>query len=375
MEPPAQSRPPRRSGEPWVASLLQRIAADIPLIVDPEERAGLFLGVASVHHVSREPDLAESHTDRAQECARLVAPDNITPLLWPRLVDARLRHNQRARARETARAGAIAARQVPDPDTCWWMAGTLVERLTALGDQDTAHPLRQWLAETQPQRHAGPDGHQLAARIALAAKDPSTALLHAVRLPRTQRVAVFVAASTQLRSQGNRDRGERSLRDAWEQARSHSDPDQRGVDQARVLEEMVRQGRTIDALRWAKTPGLKRTVVDAALATPQRKIGLANNPAATPNLVYAWSAEGKRDKAHAAHREVLARHGWFLDDDPVRMLAARAVAEERAGNPTGAEGLVADALAWVEQARGMGRQTRLRIALAEALRTGGWRIG
>ncbi|MFY7951701.1 MAG: hypothetical protein ACOVT5_04285 [Armatimonadaceae bacterium] len=354
--------------------LRQRIAGALPAVDDPEQASVLHLDFSGVYCAANDLGNAEKVVDNAVRLARTVAPADLTPLLWPRLVDCRIRHKNRAGARATAVGALPFLIAIPDPDTRWWALATLAERLATLRDTASVSTITATLRRSDPDRYRRTEGQLLRTQIALASGEYMDALRLSRKLPPDQRASIQVSAATGLYRQG-RSGTARALMDGfWAAARRQRNPGLRLLDETVILEGMVRQGRAGDALRMAAIPLLRDAVLEAMLTAGLVRAALKANPSPSPSVVIAWAGEGQRQAAERIHKIVLKEHKWFLDDDPVRMLAARARAAAKAGDSDGGRRLFEDAEAVVEAAKGEAKQTRLRIALAEALQTGGWHL-
>ncbi|MFM7322859.1 MAG: hypothetical protein ACKO5K_15265 [Armatimonadota bacterium] len=143
-----------------------------------------------------------------------------------------------------------------------------------------------------------------------------------------------------------------------------------------VLRQAVRQGAVTDAVRRAgPNAALRRAVAEALFETGKTEDGLKLGAAARPATVYALAGRGDRARAKDALATVIKEHAYFMQDDVVRMVAAIAAADAKAGDTRAFEEHVAEGRRLAETRDpvfGDNRSSML-LSFAEAMLTGGWR--
>jgi len=364
-------RPPLAT-ERWISELRKCIAGSLPAIEDPEQASGLFLDLSCIYYASHDLGNAELAVDNAARLARTVAPTDLTPLLWPRLVDCRIRNGNRAGGRAAAVAALPIVDTIPDSDTRWWALTTLTERLATLRDTASLSHALALLRRSDGDRFGRDEGFTLRTRIALAAGKFEDAVRFTQKLPPDRRIPFQLSAASGLHRIG-RLRAAHALMDTiWAAMRQQRNPGVRLLDESLFLEALVRQGRFRDALRLAQVPYLRDVTLEAMLTAGLCVEALKQNPKPSPSLVYALAGEGHRLRAEQVHRVVLREHKWFLEDEPVRMLAARAKCSFKVGQRVEGDRLVLDAQAVTDAAKGTAKRIRYQIALAHGLLAGGW---
>ena len=366
-------RPPETI-EPRIAALLDGAPQQIATVADPEERAGLWRALADAEASCGNRAAAKQSLGRAVATALDVPVIDLTPQLWPNLVDSWVRCAEPSVAREAARVGLKICFKIPDPDTRWWAIAAILERSARRHDSKAVADAWNVLRTADPKRARSTDGVLLEIRIALAAGDPATVSRNIGRLPLQFRPSLLASLATLLRASGKPDAAARAVQQANAEVGKIRDPGIRLLETTVILEELVKQGQHRQALQAAKGPLIRNAVLEAMLPGRHRQMALDAGPAPSPAVVYAWASVGSRENARKTHDTVLREHRWFRDDDPVRMLAARSRAAAKAGDADDAEQLHSEILTEIGKAQGIAKGLRRRFAGAEALVTGGWRV-
>lgn len=356
--------------------LVAEVRAAVDAEKDPQQQAGILLILARAHKTLGDPAAMRRERDEAVVRARRLPFDQGGAMLWPALVFDTDRLGDRPGARALLAEGLRRARAVKAPRDRFRALGWMAQMQGVLKDRAGMEATLAEMRRLDPKQARSEDGLWMEAVARSSAGDVAGALRVSSGIKPGQRAGVLAQLSTRQRKAGDRAGAARTMALAWQVAGRDRDPQMRSLTHGLILGEMVAQGDAVAAIKRAgRDPKLRREVAEALLAQGQRERALVLEPPASPSLVYAHAQAGSIDEARETMRLTLAERGYFMQDDPIRMLGAIAAAEAKAGNATAAS-------AAIDQARTQAktpddvfgdRRGPLLASLLDSLLNGGWR--
>lgn len=368
--------PPAQAIADAVRALLEVVETACEGVQDPEQRAGHRLGVARIRFMLGERDLALRALENARTEAERAESAGATPLLFPAVIHTAKEIGEPRLAHRVLVERLAAAWRISDPEERRIRVLLLLEMAGVLGDKTL---LSQGIAQGRardPKGFAGEAALDLLAGAWLAAGDTVRALALADSLPTTRRAVLHASIATARRRKGDPAGAAAAMAKVFAWVGAEKDATFREMTLGVVLREMVRQGDAVAALRKAgRSPALRRSVAEALLETGKLEQGLAVGAPPRPTTVYALAQRGERERAKSVLDTVVKEHAYFMQDDVVRMVAAVAAADARAGDKEAFDRHVAEgrALALAKDPVFGDRSGAMLSSFAEALLTGGWR--
>ena len=359
-----------------VRSLLPGIDTACAGIRDPEQRAGHQLAMARIHHLLGDHDAARRAADQARTEAAQAQAAGATPMLDPAVIHAFLMVGERTAAREMLLERLGAAWKVSDPEDRRIRVLLLLEMAGVLGDKETLSKGIALVRARDPKGFAAEETRDLLAGAWLVAGDTDRAIALSNTLPTTRRAVLHATIATARRTRGDRAGAAAAMAKVLPWVAAEKDETLREMTLGIVLAEMARQGDTAAALRRAgRSPALRRSVAEALLESGKLEQGLAVGAPPRPTTIYALAQRGEIERARQALATVTKDHGYFMQDDVVRMVAAVAAAAARAGDMEAFGRHLAEgrALATTKDPVFGDTSASMLLSFAEALLTGGWR--
>lgn len=368
--------PPNPSCAETVRAVLSSLEPAIAGMHDPEQRAGLRLATARLRFRIGETDRAHRDLAGAISDAELADRSGSSPLLWPAVVDALQFAGDSVGARRQLDSRLGEAWKVRDPEDRRNRVLLLLEMAGVMGRTDQLSAGMAKGKARDPKGFAREDAREILAGAWLAAGDLTRVTALVETLPKPRRALLLAHVATQEARRGDRGRAAATMRTAFACLEAEPDPQSRALNLAVVLRQWVRQGATAAALRRAgKSPGLRRAVAEALFETGKWREGLALNVPPRPDSVYALAALGERERAGETLAKVIEQHAYFMQDDVVRMVAAIAAADAKAGDQRAYEDHVIEGKRLAETRDPVfgDHRASLLLGFSEALLTGGWR--